>query len=215
MSIRNVLNKAAGLFVEMPENQDIDTSTKMAVGPTKTVEQIVKDAPGPNLSEIKVPETTTTTEAVMAPGGVVHFQAVYDAAGLPKADFGAEQALEVINSLPAELPLSVKRTTVQATLGAMGKAMGVNTESVVADASRKLAALSAYEDMMNHKTNTYVGKLEAQIKDLETQIAGLKGEIGDTQAMLGKAVGACQTEADKLDDVVEFFTLDTGASKLA
>jgi hypothetical protein len=33
--------------------------------------------------------------------------------------------------------------------------------------------------------------------------------------MLGKAVGACQTEADKLDDVVEFFTLDTGASKLA
>ncbi|MEI7576909.1 MAG: hypothetical protein WCK51_08450 [Armatimonadota bacterium] len=213
MSIRNVLNKAAGLFVEMPESKGIDTSTKMAVAPTKTVEQIVADAPGPNLNEIKVPETTTTP--VMAPGGVVQFQAVYDSAGLPKADFGAEQALEVINSLPAELPLNVKRTTVQATLGAMGKAMGVNTESVVADASRKLAALSAYEDMMNHKTNTYVGKLEAQIKDLETQIAGIKSEIADTQAMLGKAVGACQTEADRLDDVVEFFTLDTGASKLA
>lgn len=214
MSIRNVFNKAAGLFVELPESQGIDTSTKMDVAPKKSVEQIVKEAPGPNLDEIKVPETTTT-EAVMAPGGVVQFQSVYDAAGLPHSSFGAEQALEVINSLPADLPLNVKRTTVQATLGAMGKAMGVNTESVVADASRKLAALSSYEDTVNHRTNTYITKLESQIKDLETQIATIQTEIASTKEMQAKAIGSLQTEADRLDDVVEFFTLDTGASKLA
>ncbi len=214
MSIRNVLNKAAGLFVEIPEGQEVDTSATMPVTPSKSVEQIVKEAPGPNLNEIKVPETATS-EAVMAPGGVVQFQAVYDGAGLPKSDFGAEQALEVINSLPGDLPLAVKRTTVHATISAMGKAMGVNTESVVADASRKLAALSSYEDTVNHRTNTYIGKLQDQIKDLESQIAAINKDIADTQQMHAKAISSCQAEADRLDDVVEFFTLDTGASKLA
>jgi hypothetical protein len=219
MSIKNALKKAASLLVEFPEepeenpNADLEAMTESPKSVTKTVEQIVQAAPGPNLSDITIPEEKVASS--IAPGGAVNFQNIYNNAGLTPAPFTAENALEVIASLPPELPLSVKRSTVQATLSAMGKAMGVNTETVVADASRKLAALSAYEDMLTHQTEGYVSKLSEEIKTHEERIAALNGEINKTKQLLTSALDACNKEGDRLDDVLEFFTLDVGVSKNA
>jgi hypothetical protein len=214
MSLKNALKKAASLLVEFPEEEVTSTPIEEAPIPvTKTVEQIVEATPGPNLDQVKIPEEKVA--AAMAPGGTVNFANVYSNAGLTPSTFGAEQALEVMASLPAELPLAVKRTTVQATLTAMGKAMGVNTESVVADASRKLAALSAYEDMLSHQTQNYVAKLAIEIQTHEERIAALKADIDKTNQLLTSAITACDKEGERLDDVLEFFTLDTGASKHA
>ena len=54
----------------------------------------------------------------------------------------AEQMLETLGALPAELPLETRRQTVIAMLKGMGRALGATPETIVADATRKLAALS-------------------------------------------------------------------------
>lgn len=245
MAIRDALRKAAGLFVEIeqtptpaassstpksglsfeelmaksdPKNIDLsglepESKAATAAPATKTVEQIVKDSPGPNLDEIKIlePERAQPT----APGGEVRFSEIYRQASLPASSFTAEQALEMINSLPADLPIDAKRQTVRITMGAMGQATGVNAESVVADASRKLAALAAYSDSLTKRTSTYVAATQLEISQLENQISEKRRVIEETKLMLERADHACDVESDRLDDVLEFFSLDVGPSKLA
>lgn len=228
MSIKNVLKKTAELFVELPDEQpDISSlsqtplpaSSKPVSGSVTavSVKQIVERTPGPNLDEITL--TDAQAQEAMAPGGMPDFEKVYAKASLPKASFGAEQAIEVISSLPAELPLQVKRATVQATLSAMGKAMNqsesVNTESVVADTSRKMAALSAYEDSLNLQSKKHIAAMQLEIKSYEDRITALNGQIAKTEQLLATAIEQCRKENEKLDEVLEFFTLDIGASKNA
>lgn len=216
MSIKRILRKAAELVVEMPEQAEDTTHFESSQPATKSVEQIVRDTPGPNLDEIKIPEPEPTTASTpAAPAGQVDFVSVYAKAGLTPSPFSAEQAWDVINSLPPELPLDARRATVQATLSAMGKAMGVNTETVIADAGRKVAALSAYEDVLTHQAKTYTGAIESKIAGLEREIAMYKTEIEQTQAMLASAIEKCDAESAKLDDVLEFFSLDQGVSRNA
>ncbi len=211
MSIRNLLRKAADLVVELPDEEP--SSDPLDLPQTKTVQQVVRETPGPNLDEIKVAPQPTGT--VSAPGGKVEFADVYSRAGLPQATFTAEQALEVMSSLPSDLAIEVRRKAVQTTLQAMGKAMGVDTQSVVADASRKMAALAAYGDSLEHQTNQFTAAAEAKIADLDKQIADQRASIDEVKKMLADALAKCQAESHRLDDVLEFFTLDIAPSKLA
>ncbi|MEI7985974.1 MAG: hypothetical protein WCI55_10125 [Armatimonadota bacterium] len=235
MSIKSVLRRATELFVEMPEEQPDYSAFKASMNTpgsanpkpatpqsstptpvhtqTMSVKQIVENTAGPNLDEISL--TEEQAKEGLAPGGIPNFEKVYSNASLPKAAFGAEQALEVIVSLPPELPLAVKRATVQATLAAMGKAMGVDTDSVIADASRKMAALGAFEDSLNLQSKRYIESKASEIQTLEAKIAELKAKIDESTKSLQTALALCATENEKLDDVLEFFTLDIGASKNA
>jgi len=181
----------------------------------KTVEQVVKDAPGPNLADIKVQPSQVQQVSVAAPGGQVNFTDIYKQANVPSAAFTAEQALDMINSLPADLPIEVRRQTVRVTMAAMGKATGVDAESVVADASRKLAALDSFADTLSAQTTAFISKTNQEISDLENQIASKKRTIDETNRHLTSAVSACEAESDRLDDVLEFFSLDIPPSKYA
>ncbi len=222
MNFKSALLKAAGLVLEIPPEAEVsdrpwsvmDDAPNPAKGPElKTVDQIVREQPGPNLDQIKV--DATGLGPVSAPGGKVEFSQIYERAGLPSTQFGAEEALDVIHSLPVELPIQVKRATVQATLTAMGKAMGINTETVVADASRKLAALGAYGEALTHQTSQFISVSEAKISDLEKEIASHRATIEDSKSLLAAASASCTAEADRLDDVLEFFTMDVAPSKHA
>ena len=123
--------------------------------------------------------------------------------------------LEMLRSLPAELPLETRRATVKAMLGTLGKNMGATPESIVADASRKLAALQSFNAFMEKKSSDTVAQSEAEIADLESQIDARKTQIQNARAELQRVTHGCEAEADRLDDVLEFFSLDTGASKHA
>lgn len=227
MPIRDALKKAAGLFVEIPEDESIASTSPLAdmempAKPTttpqpkpepKTVEQIVKEAPGPNLDEVKV--IPQKVESVSAPGGQPDFEKIYASANLPAATFSAEQALELISSLPSDLPLEVKRKTVNVSISSMGKALGVTSESVVADASRKLAALASYSEALSMKTTEYVAATQLQIAAMEADIAAKKKGIEEAKRLHEQAIATCNTEADRLDDVLEFFSLDVPPSKNA
>lgn len=225
MRIGDTLKKAAGLFVEIPAEEggglgepspmDIPTETPAAPVQRKTVEEIVRDADGPNLDEIKVAPTSTVAAQPINSDGVVDYNAIYGMANVPPSAFTAEQVLELLGSLPAELPLETKRQTVKVTLGAMTKSMGVTPESIVTDASRKLAALAAYAQSFTQQATEYVARSEAEIAQLQRQIEERHRLIAEAKARQQKVVDGCHHESDRLDDVLEFFSLDVPPSKYA
>jgi hypothetical protein len=223
MNLKDTLKKAAGLLVEfdedtaVPATPSVDVATPVAMpAPApqpRTVEQIVRETEGPNLDEIKVPESAQAPDP--APDGRPNFANIYKLAGLPPAPFTAEQVLELINTLPAELPIDTKRQTVKITLAAMTKTMGVTTDTIVADASRKLVALATFAESYQKQADGFATSAEAEIKSLEAQIAQKRQAIEKTREMQKHVTEVCHAESDRLDDVLEFFSLDVPPSKLA
>ncbi len=214
MSLKNALRRAASLLVELPPEPEQSYDYEAPEPVHRTVEQLVAAAPGPNLDEIKVPVETPRAPLV-GPDGAPNFESIYEQAGVPKVAFGANEALGVIKSLPAELPMDIKRRTVGATLTAMGKAMGVSTDSVVADASRKIAALASFEEQLRNQTDLYALSASTQVDQLKSQIAEIEGKVAQAQEKLAFAGKLIDEEADRVDDILEFFTLDASPSRNA
>jgi len=216
MSLRDNLRKAAGLFVEIPPEtpEAVEMAADLAgPPPAKTVEHIVRDTTGPNLDEIQVPQQAAA--AVSTADGSVNFGELYQRAGLPAAPFTAEQMLDMLTSLPIDLALEAKRQTVKATMNAMGKAIGATPETIVTDASRKVAALSAYVDAMSKQSAEFTARSEMEIATLQAQIADKRKAIDTAKGQLQRVTTTCKTEADRLDEVLEFFSLDVPPSKYA
>lgn len=216
LDIAEKLRKAAGLFVELPHGDHKEFSAEPDSGTesgTRTVDQMVRASDGPNLDEITV--APIAAPAFVTSGGKADFAAIYRSAGLPTAPFSAEQMLDMLDSLPAELPLAMRRQTVKVTLGALGKTTGTTSDSIVADASRKLAALAAYAGNLGQQTKTQTAAAETEIAALEAQIADKRRAVAEAQATLTDAVQRCTTESDHLDDVLEFFSLDIPPSRHA
>jgi len=235
MRIGETLRKAAGLLVEIDEpSAEAEFYKTMSTGPkpaprpaatptpapapapapsTRTVEQVVRESPGPNLDEIKAPAAAAPT--VIQADGSIDFGAIYRLATLPSSPFTAEQILDLLNSLPAELPLETKRATVKVTLTAMAQSLGVSTETILADASRKLAALAAYAQSYVQHVDEYVNKSEVEIAVLEQEISKRREAIAEAKLKQASIADACHTESDRLDDVLEFFSLDSPPSKYA
>jgi hypothetical protein len=190
---------------------------------TATATQVAQSGPGPNLDQIKnaaagaaLPDTGKTEKtAVIGADGKVKPSIIYEAAGVPPTPFTAEQALEVINSLPADLPLEVRRQTVKATLHAIGKTLNATPQTIVGDATRKLAALEAYVESFTKKSEEFTKKVETDIATLEAQIQERRKAIETARQRAEELSKFCDQEAERLDDVLEFFSLDVGSSKYA
>lgn len=196
--------------------------------PTATAAQLAQGGKGPNLDQIK-----SAAAGAVNPGGFVQgapaagagpivgsdgklkVSVVYEAAGVPPTPFSAEQALELIQAMPADLPLEIRRQMVKASLSTMGKTLGASPQTIVADATRKAAALEAYLNAFGKKSEEFVGKVEGEIKTLEAQIAEKRKAIEVAKLRVGDLSKFCDREAEHLDDVLEFFSLDVGTSKYA
>jgi hypothetical protein len=238
MNFHNALRKAAGLLVELPPEEqeeaqrapepasgaqatthdlwaELEAEVKQSAPPplTKSVEQIVRDAHGPNLDQIRVP--ADTPPPTVGSDGAMDFTAIYRKAGLASSPFTAEQTIDMIASLPAELPLDTRRQTVRVMINAMGKAIGATPETVVADASTKLAALSAYAESVGQQTNGLLQNAEQDIAALQAQIEQKRNAMLEAQQLQAQVTTVCQAEAHRLEEVLEFFSLDIPPSKYA
>lgn len=191
---------------------------------TATATQVAQSGTGPNLDQIKSAAAGAASASdpkagekakIMGADGKIQLPVIYKAAGVPEISFTAEQALEIINSLPADLPLEVRRQTVKATLNAIGKTLGATPQTIVGDATRKLAALEAYVESFGKKSEDYTKKVETDIAALEKQIEEKRKAIMSTRQRAQELSQFCDREAEQLDDVLEFFSLDVGPSKYA
>lgn len=245
MSIGDKLRRAAGLFVEMPPapertasadetrpassttNED-DIDRRLAAmdqtmhtlrhggdAAPRTVEQIVQSSHGPNLDEIHVGVGAVVGDDALGTDGRVDFAGLYQTANLPAAPFTAEQTIEMISSLPQSLPLEMKRQTMQVTLASLGKAIGATPESIVADTSRKLAALASFSENHARHTDEFVEGAEADIAFLLSQVEEKRTAILAARQMQADIHKQCAAEADRLDDILEFFSLNLPPSRHA
>jgi len=229
MGLRDAMRRAASLLVETgpaPDDSDaavgknIDELLAASANQARTVEQLVRDSDGPNLDEIAIPPAAVTPTTDLLTGsptieGEVTPAAIYQLAGLPTAPFTAEQMLEMLDSLPQELPLDTRRQTVKVTLGALGKSMGATPETVVADAMRKMAALTAYVENLAKQSTGVAATAETEIAELQAQIEARRQMVQSARQQVAVATNLCEVESEKLDEVVEFFSLDVAPSKYA
>ena len=203
----------------------LSSTTKPA---SATATQLAQSGSGPNLDQIKNAASSAAAPIatpgdakagdkpkIMGADGKIQLPAIYQAAGVPEIAFTAEQALEIIHSLPADLPLEVRRQTVKATLNAIGKTLGATPQTLVGDATRKLAALEAYMESFSKKSEEFTKKVETDIAALEKQIEEKRKAIISAQGRVQELSQFCDREAERLDDVLEFFSLDVGPSKYA
>ena len=235
MSLRDALRKAASLVVELPpaepraldlRSDDIDlddlpdtdlppeAQLRGDVREPMTVAQLVQNADGPNLDQIQINEVPPDAMGDAAGQGALDFGAIYAAAKLPPTQFGADEMLGVLGSIPSDVPLQTKRVTVKAVLGGMAS-MGASPENIVADASRKLAALEAFHGFMERKTGETIETSQREIAELEAQIEARRQAVQNARGELARVTQGCEAQAERLDEVLEFFSLDEGASRHA
>jgi hypothetical protein len=212
MGLREQLRKAAGLFVAIEPDEE-EAAAPLTESPTerpprrgKTVEEIVREAEGPNLEDVQVPPKVAS--AILTPDGKLDLAALYSHAQLPTVPFTAEQMLEMLTSLPAELPLEMKRATVKATFNAMGKTIGATPETIVADASRKLAALVAFVDNHGKETTGFLSTSQLEIANLQAKIEAHRKAIESAQRKQAQVTKLCEGESQRLHDVLTFFGQD-------
>lgn len=180
MDITQQWRKAAGLFVEMPRTEALRAEESEAE--TDDPQELVEACP------------------------VGEFTAIYAEAGLPAVAFSAEQMRAMLGSLPAELPLPIRRQTLTVTLDALGKTVGATSDTIKADASRKMAALADYAGRLTEQTAKSAADAEAEIAALQAQIEERREAIAAGQARLEETVQQCRTEADHLGEVLTFFS---------
>jgi hypothetical protein len=229
--MKDILKRLASLVIEVPDDAPVPSSTypshedEPEPPPTKrkTIAELVREAEGPNLEDVHVnvspapaaPPAGAPSAPIVAAGplisadGQVDVQAIYAKANLPASPFTAEQAFEMLQGLPAELPLDTKKQMAKVMLGAMGKTLGVNAETVVTDAARKIAALHSFVEGMSKQSETFVTQREEEIRTLETKITEARASMDVARQRITHLDASCTAEATRLNQAAEFFS--TGA----
>jgi hypothetical protein len=151
------------------------------------------------------PVVTAAEQPALSSEGTLDFPAIYQFAKVSTTSFTAEQTLDMLEQLPKEMPLEMKRQTVQVTLGALGTAIGVNRQSIVGDAAQKRDTLQQFAETQGKKTADYISETESQIADLQRQITQKEEQIATAKEKQERIRTLCDTESDRLESVLSFF----------
>lgn|GEM_PF-3834533 len=151
--------------------------------------------------------------------GNVDFARLLKQANLPAVAFTAEQARKLITALPEELPIKVKRMTVQATLEAVNPNAKVDPKEVVADAVLKRVHIGQLRDNLTEALATGIqqrqdemshlqGEMERLLNEMRSRISTLETEIGREQSRKQHAETLCDERIGHLEQVILFFQTD-------
>lgn len=204
MGLRDLARKSLGLFVELPDTTVSEGGEGEQALRGKSLSELMAE-----LDESGAPRATFDAPPSSAvQDGQVNFAAIYQEAGVAPLAFTAEQTLDLIRALPAELPLSTKRQTLDVSLNTLGRAMNVSKEQVALDAARKLDALAAFEEAARNQRDQAVSATHARIQELQAQIEEERRKAGEAEAGYQVMLAQCEAQGDLLDQVQEFLTLD-------
>jgi len=155
------------------------------------------------------------TESDVSPvdaGGLVNFDALYQQAKVPVVPFTAEQALDMLGRMPANVSAEARQQVITVTLAALGRSVGGTPEAIVADATRKQAALQEFRRTRGDQLVDLTSAAQAHIAELQRGIENSQGMIEKAKRQYDTLAQACQSEETRLDTVVDFFS-ETPASK--
>ena len=168
-----------------------------------------------NPSPVITPRTVSDPAGAASPvdsDGLVDFETLYTLAGVPAVPFTAEQALDMLQHMPSTVSEEARQQIINATLSARGKSVGGTPEAIVADATRKQAALQKFRQTRGDQLAELTSAAEAKVTELEREIAKSQAIVEAAKRQYAHLSENCQTEEAQLDKVVDFFS-DTPAPR--
>ena len=160
--------------------------------------------PSPEDSELMDDLATAISDS-----GEVNFERIFQSAKLPEARFTAEQAVNMLNALPENLPIAIKRKTVTATFAALGNPSGAEPNAIRADATGKRESLSVYLDALTSQTEQICRESQEEITHLEEQLLHHRERKAEAERKHAIAWEACRRQMGLMDEVMVFFNDET------
>ncbi|MBI2214852.1 MAG: hypothetical protein HYU52_14490 [Acidobacteria bacterium] len=143
-----------------------------------------------------------------APGGVVDFDAVFDAAGIGMADRERiGKSVELLKSLPAGTDPTVKRQIVGASL----KAFGVEIDKIIETGVEQIQALEGYIRNGASETAKMSEESETLVRDYEQKIAEIRALIHRKVEEQQSVIKHCNDKKLEVQQILEFFGQETVA----
>ena len=137
-----------------------------------------------------------------APGGVVDFDKVFEAAGIDGDERERiSRTLELLTSLPPGTEETVKKQIVMASL----KAFGVPIDKIIEAGAQELQALEAYIRAGAADTEKVTNEADLRIKQYEEEIVKLKTVMQDRVTEQQSVVRSCNEKKLDVQKVLEFF----------
>lgn len=143
--------------------------------------------------------------------GLVNFDALYKQAGVLTVPFTAEQALDMLSHMPAGVSEEARQQVINVTLAALGRSVGGTPEAIVADATRKQAALYSFRQTRGDQLVELTSAAEGRIADLQKEIEKSQGIIEKAKRQYQTLTDSCAAQEAQLDKVVDFFSQDPAA----
>ena len=138
--------------------------------------------------------------------GLVNFERLYAQANVTVVPFTAEQALDMLHNMPPGVSDDSRQQIINITLAALGRSVGGTPEAIVADATRKQAALSAFRQARGDGLADLTAAAEAHVAELQREIAKGQAMIEQAKHQYETLSQNCQAEEARLDTVVDFFS---------
>ena len=138
--------------------------------------------------------------------GLVNFETLYAQAGVPAVPFTAEQALDMLHHMPSGVSEEARQQVITVTLAALGKSVGGTPEAIVADATRKQAALQSFRQSRGDQLADLTSAAQARVADLQREIAKSQAMMEAAKTQYAHLSENCRTEEARLDTVVDFFS---------
>jgi hypothetical protein len=142
------------------------------------------------------------SEPPAATGGQVPFDDVFGAAGIDAAERErVGKAQQLLDSLPAETPVPVKKQIVEASL----KAFGVPIDNIIETGVAEIQALEAYIRKSAGDTQQVLEESNHRIAQFEEEVRKLKGRMEEQLQHQQTIVAACNGRKLDVQKVLEFF----------
>lgn len=144
---------------------------------------------------------------IVAADGDVDFDLLFQSAQLPPVTVNADHAVHVLESIPAEMPLHVKRLLVKTSLSVMTNLVQESSVSadIVSDAAQKMLWIARLQKNVTAEIDADRENVHAEIALLEAQIAAKNKQLAEAESRANNALQSCRQRADQLHNVTLFF----------
>ena len=180
---------------------------------TQTDAEALADEHVPPPDQRRVPPRAPASAPVVAPGSMHDaraFGAVYRAAGVADEERDRlSKVLSLLESLPAEASIDVKRAIVGASL----EAFGVSIERILVTGEGALSALDGYVVDGQSRTREVLTQAESRIGTLTSEIEEVRRLMDVQVAAQQELSRAATSEKARVQTVVDFF--GTGSQRRA
>jgi len=142
------------------------------------------------------------TEPPPPADGQVAFDAVFQSAGIDADERErVAKAQQLLNSLPAETPLPVRKQIVEASL----KAFGVPIDNIIEAGVAEIQALEGYIRKNAGDTQQVLEESNKRIAQFEDEVRQLKAKMEDQLRQQQGIVAGCNARKLDIQKVLEFF----------